>query len=267
MKKKILVIVPFPRTNAQLANRKEQSKKVILDENIELHYQPVKAAPRTFVSQEDYLIADIAILETGLKAQSDGYDAICIDTVSDSGMAALRSVLDIPVIGPGRIMFLTALMLGEKFSIITMWKEWFGLYYKTLTDLNLHDKCVSIRSIDVIPDNRELLKGKEQDIVPLLIDIAKKCIDEDGADVICLGSTTMHQAHEKLESELDVPVINPGPLSYKMSEMLISLDLSHSRKTYPKPKIPKHEMIIKMLEAAAIFEKDKPLEIIDKERK
>ena len=37
MKKKILVIVPFPMTNAQLANRKEQSKKVILDENIELH--------------------------------------------------------------------------------------------------------------------------------------------------------------------------------------------------------------------------------------
>ena len=113
MKKKILVIVPFPMTNAQLANRKEQSKKVILDENIELHYQPVKAAPRTFVSQEDYLIADIAILETGLKAQSDGYDAICIDTVSDSGMAALRSVLDIPVIGPGRIMFLTAFVTAS----------------------------------------------------------------------------------------------------------------------------------------------------------
>ncbi|MBL42666.1 MAG: hydrogenase expression protein HupH [Rhodospirillaceae bacterium] len=252
-------------TESQLLNRKEQSTKVKLNKNIELYYQPVKAAPRTFVSQEDYLIADVGILEAGLKAQEEGYHAICIDTVSDSGVAALRSVLDIPVIGPGRTMFLTALMLGEKFSIITMWKEWFGLYYKTLTDLNMHKKCASIRSIDVVPDNRELLKGKESDILPLLIDASKKCINEDGADVICLGSTTMHQAHAKLQNELDVPVINPGPLSYKTAETILSLKLNHSRKTYPKPKVPKHNMIINMIKAAELNEKNKPLEKIEKE--
>ncbi len=265
METKILIIVPFPMTESQLLNRREQSTKVKLNKNIELYYQPVKAAPRTFVSQEDYLIADVGILEAGLKAQEEGYHAICIDTVSDSGVAALRSVLDIPVIGPGRTMFLTALMLGEKFSIITMWKEWFGLYYKTLTDLNMHKKCASIRSIDVVPDNRELLKGKESDILPLLIDASKKCINEDGADVICLGSTTMHQAHAKLQNELDVPVINPGPLSYKTAETILSLKLNHSRKTYPKPKVPKHNMIINMIKAAELNEKNKPLEKIEKE--
>ena len=265
MNKKILIIVPFPMTEDQLLNRREQSNKVKLDKYTELHYQPVKAAPRTFVSQEDYLLADIGILETGIEAQNQGYDAICIDTVSDSGVAALRSVLDIPVIGPGLVMFLTALMMGERFSIVTMWKEWFGLYNKTLTDLSLHDKCSSIRSIDVVPDNRELLKGKENNIVPLLVEASKKCIEQDGADVICLGSTTMHQAHEALEKELNVPVINPGPLSYKTAETVLSLNLSHSRKTYPKPKVAKHEMVIKMIEAAAINEKDKPLEKIEKD--
>tara|TARA_B100001741_G_C16496104_1_gene572184 strand:- start:91 stop:894 length:804 start_codon:yes stop_codon:yes gene_type:complete len=265
MNKKILIIVPFPMTESQLSNRKEQSQKVTLNKNIDLHYQPVKAAPRTFVSQEDYLIADIGILEAGLNAQIQGYDAICIDTVSDSGVAGLRSVLEIPVIGPGRVMFLTALMLGEKFSIVTMWKEWFGLYHKTLTELNMHEKCSSIRSIDVIPDNRELLKGKESNIVPLLVEASKKCIEKDGADVICLGSTTMHQAHEILQKELSVPVINPGPLSYKTAETILSLNLSHSRKTYPKPKIPKHQMVVKMIEAAAINDKDKPLEKIEKD--
>ncbi len=51
MNKKILIIVPFPMTESQLSNRKEQSQKVTLNKNIDLHYQPVKAAPRTFVSQ------------------------------------------------------------------------------------------------------------------------------------------------------------------------------------------------------------------------
>ena len=267
MNKKILVIVPFPMTEDQLSNRQQQSNKVTLDDNVELHYQPVKTAPRTFVSQEDYLLADMTILEAGLNASNEGFDAICVDTVSDSGIAALRSVLDIPVVGPGRVMFLTALMLGEKFSIITMWKEWFGLYNKTLTELNLHNKCSSIRSIDVIPDNRALLTGKEDAIIPLLIETAKKCINQDGADVICLGSTTMHQSHEKLEKELNVPVINPGPLSYKIAETLLSLKLSHSRKTYPKPKVPKHDMVLNMVKAAAILEKDRPLEKIDEDKK
>ena len=56
--------------------------------------------------------AVVALFEAGRSAQEDGYDAVCIDTMSDSGVNALRSVLDIPVIGPGRCSYLTALMLG-----------------------------------------------------------------------------------------------------------------------------------------------------------
>ncbi len=43
-----------------------------------------------------------------------GFDAVCIDTMSDSGVAALRSSLSIPVVGPGRASMLTAMMLGHR---------------------------------------------------------------------------------------------------------------------------------------------------------
>ena len=42
------------------------------------------------------------MFEAGLSAEDDGYDAVCIDTMSDSGVNALRSVLDIPVIAPAK---------------------------------------------------------------------------------------------------------------------------------------------------------------------
>lgn len=258
--KRILVIVPFPMSTSQLENRKEQSHSVKLDHDTEISYLPVKASPRTFVSQEDYVLADISILEAGLKAEKNNFDAVCIDTVSDSGVAALRSVLNIPVIGPGRTMFLSALMLGEKFSIISMWEEWFGLYKKTLSDLNIWEKCASMRAINYTPDNRNLLSGKENEVFPMLLKEAKKCITEDGADVICLGSTTMHQASIWLSEKLPIPVINPGPLSYKIAEVLLSLDLSQSRKAYPKPKVPRHDMVHLMLESASKADTDRKLE-------
>ena len=260
---RILVLVPFPMSPSELGNRRLQLTKVDLDPDTEVHYQPVKAAPRTYVSHADYALADVSLLEAGLNAQKDGFDGVCIDTVSDSGVAALRSLLDIPVVGPGRVMFSTALMLGERFSIIAMWKEWFGLYKKVLVEMNLTHKCASMRAIDVTPDNRNLLQDKEDETFPKLLETAKQCITQDGADVICLGSTTMHQAGEWLAEKLSVPVINPGPLSYKTAENLCALSLSHSRAAYPNPNIPKRPMVHAMLDAAVEITANHPNEQLD----
>ena len=252
--KQILVIVPFPMSDQNLAMRKQQLKSVQLSDEMEFTFRPVKAAPKNYVSEADMVLADIAILEVGITAEVDGFDAVCIDTMSDSGVAALRSSLSIPVVGPGRASMLTAMMLGHRFSIVTMWKKWQHLYEKTVNDLGIHANLASVRSINVAPDNQALLGGKEDDIFPLLEAAARQAIDEDGADVILLGSTTMHQAHAYLVNALEVPVINPGPLTYKMVEALLGLELSHSRHAYPKSPAPRDKMLHAMLMAASKFD-------------
>jgi len=249
--RKVLVLVPFPMTSDQLAKREAQQEAVDLPSSIEFHYRSTRAAPSNYVSAHDYVLADITLLEAGMRAQEDGYDAVCIDTVSDSGVAALRSLLTIPVIGPGSAMFLTALMLGRRFGVLSMWKRWFGLYERTLRELAIEDRCAGIRSIDTRPDSRNLFEGKEHDVLPRLHAVGLELIEEDGADVICLGSTTMHQAHAYLRERLPVPVLNPGPLSYLAAEAMLALDLTHSRLAYPEPLVAKREMISAMLTAAA----------------
>lgn len=251
---KVLVLVPFPMSVDQLANREEQQDEAVLPSDIVLDYRPTKAAPSNYVSAMDYVLADVTLLEAGMTAADDGYDAVCIDTVSDSGVAALRSVLDIPVIAPGRGMFLTALMLGRRFGVLSMWERWFGLYERILRDLDIEDHCVGFRSIDTQPDSRNLFDGKVDDLLPRLHNAALRLVNDDGADVICLGSTTMHQAHEYLQERLPVPVLNPGPLSYLTAATMLALGLTHSRHSYPKPLVPKKQMISEMLAAAVLSE-------------
>ena len=152
-------------------------------------------------------------------------------------------------------MYAVALMLGRTFGVLSMWNRWFGLYERSLRELGLESKCAGIRAIDVHPDNRNLLGGKE-DVLPLLRDAALQLVDEDGADVICLGSTTMHEAHGYLQERLPVPIINPGPLSYLVAEAVTALGLTHSRNAYPQPLAPKPEMIRVMLDAAAVAQSD-----------
>jgi allantoin racemase len=247
---KILVLVPVPLDEEGVANRRSQQQSVTLGPDLEFEYRPLKAGGDWGDSYHDYLLVDLGIYEAGMTAQEEGYDAVCIDTMTDSGMNALRSVLDIPVIGPGRASYLTALMLGNRFSVLTQWDGWIPFYRKELQEYGLADKCVSIRSINTPPDLRNLLGGKEEVVFPKLVESGLRCV-EDGADVICLGSTTMHQAHSHLTENLPVPVINPGPLTYKLAELVLSLGLTHSRSAYPKPRSPKYETTRLMLEAAA----------------
>ena len=249
--KKVLVIVPFPMSEENLSFRREQLRAIPVSESLSFTFRPVKAAPRNYISQADMVLADIGVLETGLSAEKEGFSAICVDTMSDSGVAALRSVLSIPVIGPGRTSVLAALSLGNKFSIVTMWQKWKHFYMKTLTELGVENALASVRAIDVTPDNQALLSGKEEEIFPLLESAALQAIEKDGAEIIILGSTTMHQSHSYLSARLNVPIINPGPLTYKTIELLLDTELTHSRKTYPISQVSRDQMIKTMLDAAA----------------
>ncbi len=248
--RKILVLVPFEMDEQSLSNRRMQSASVKMAPDVTFDYRAVRAGPTTYDTYHDWLLAEVAMLEAGMSAEEEGYSGVCIDTMSDSGMSALRSVLDIPVIGAGLPSYLTALAVGRNFSVLTQWEAWIPLYERGLREYGLDHKCVSMRSIGVRPDLKNLLGGKLEAVLPRLVEEGRRCI-EDGADVIVLGSTTMHQAHPGLASSLPVPVVNPGPTSYKVIESLIDLGLSQSRTAYAKAAEPKTDMIRAMQEGAA----------------
>jgi Asp/Glu/hydantoin racemase len=248
--KKILTIVPFAMSPENLALRQQQLQGLQFGPDLHFEYRAVKAGPVNYSSHHDFVLADASIFEAGCRAQQEGFAAVCIDTMSDSGVAALRSVLDIPVFGPGKVSMLSALMLGDRFSILTMTSRWKPLYKKALDELGMHHKCASVRAIEVSPDNQALLSGKEEEVFPLLEAAAMKAIEIDGADVIILGSTTMHQAHAHLQARLPVPVINPGPLSYKIAESMLALGHTHSRTAYPRPMHPRLDLLTAMMDAA-----------------
>jgi len=82
---------------------------------------------------------------------------------------------------------------------------------------------------------QELLEGKEEIVFGKLEEQGLAAIEQDGADVIILGSTTMHQSHAYLSEKLPVPVINPGLVAYKICEMFLDLGITHSKRAYPTP--------------------------------
>lgn len=246
--KKIKVIVPIPMDQAGVDNRSEQLPDTVVRKGFRPVFEAVSWGAALGDSYHDMMLMDWTVFQAGVKAEEEGYSAVLIDTVSDSGLRALRSRLNIPVVGPGEAAFMAAMMLGKKFSVLTMWPEWYPLYEKTLTEYGFWNRVASLRSINTRPDLSELLAGKEEVIFEKLKSEADKAIYNDGADVIVLGSTTMHQSAAYLTEHLDVPLINPGLVAYKFLEVLLELDLTHSKKAFPTPEVMNDEGILKGVE-------------------
>jgi allantoin racemase len=244
MPQRIKIIVPIPMDEAGVANRAAQLPPEVVGTDYEVDFVAVSWGAALGDSYYDTMLMDMSVFEAGLRAEEEGYDAVCIDTVSDSGMYALRSRLSIPVIGPGQAGIHAACMLGHKFSVVTMWPQWFHLYRKILSEYKLEARCASLRSIDTRPDLEELLEGKEEVVFQKLEDESRRAIEEDGADVIVLGSTTMHQSHAYLAEKLPVPVINPGQVAFETCKMFLKLGLTQSKTAFPAPEKPNDDGIL-----------------------
>ncbi len=88
-----------------------------------------------------------------------------------------------------------------------------------------------------------MLTGKEEVVFEKLKDQGIRAIEEDGADVIILGSTTMHQSHRFLRDNLPAPVINPGVVDCKLCEALLEMGLTHSKRAFPSPETIQDELL------------------------
>ncbi len=246
---RIKYIIPFPFDEKGVSARASQMPDGLLGPDVTIDFVPVRNSCLLLDSYYESALFDIYIAEAGLQAEQEGYDAVVMDTVSDSGMQILRSRLTIPVIGPGLVAFHLAGMLGQRFSVVTMWDTWRFFYKKSFREYGLDSIVASIRAVNIPPDVEALFAGKEQEMFERLTAEAMKAIEDDGADAIVLGSTTMHEAAGYMAEHLPCPVINPGPTAVKIAEAIVDLGLTHSKIAFPSPGTVQDEKFFSLIGA------------------
>lgn len=240
---RIKVIVPFPLDEEAIARRGAQLTPTMLGDGVTVDYVSVRNSGVLADSAYDNMLIELFVVEAGLNAEAEGYDAVCVDTASDSGVAVLRSRLSIPVVGPGQAAAHIASLLGRRFSIVSTFERWADNCRKNLVTYELSHKVASIRSLTFeSPDVSKLLTDKP-DVIDALATLAHSAVVDDGADVIVLASTTMHQAASTLAERLPIPVIDPGPWSVRLAADLVLLGVSHSRAAHPAPARQQDELL------------------------
>ena len=88
------------------------------------------------------------------------------------------------------------------------------------------------------------LHDDETKLIEAMVEQAVLAVSEDGAHAIVLGCTGMggrfaREVQNGLESAgyAGVPVIDPTGVALKLAESLVTLGISHSKLTFPKPPV------------------------------
>jgi allantoin racemase len=233
-------IIPFPLGPGDLALRADQVPAHLHASGATIDSVPVRNsfamdAPRAATTYYEWALLEPYVLEAGLSAEDEGYEAVVIDTTTDSAIRALRSRLEIPVVGAGITAYAVALVVGRRFSIVTYTDEHRFLVEDSLHSYELREKCASVRAIGVAPVLQGAPQEAQEEEVERFVAAAQRALEDDGADTILVASTTMHKAAAAMAARLPVPVIDPGPVAIALAELLVRLRLSHSKLAYPSP--------------------------------
>lgn len=192
-------------------------------------------APPSVESQAEMELAAPGILERVVRSENEGADAVIIWGGHDPSLVSAREMVSIPVLGPGMASMYIASMLVNQFSLLIQISSVTGIAQRQVRDLGLESRCASIRSVGV--PVLDLLKPESFEAVKQTTIAA---VEEDGAHAICMGCMGLVGHTELLTDTLskshpDIVVINPAQAVVRLAELLISMGLSHSKKSYPYP--------------------------------
>ena len=259
-KKRALVLVPGHADQTKRIGDALLHAAKIEGGSVQFEFKAVRLSPLRWDSGQDWLVGAIGYFDAAADAQSEGYDAVCVLSAGDMAINELRSVLDIPVVGGGKLGYLAALMLGTRFSLLIHWEPWRYLYKDAIEAYGLASLCASIRSMWPTIESKDIGVWTERENereINRIIEIGRQCIEEDGADVICLP-VGLYWAYDKVKRALPVPVINAGAVMLQLVEPLLDLELTHSRVAYPKASTAEVAMFHAMVTAAVAHRAARP---------
>jgi allantoin racemase len=173
---------------------------------------------------EGYLSA-AAVVER-VAAFDEPFDAVVLAGFGEPGREGLRELVDVPVLDVTDSAAAFACQLGYRYSVVTTLARSIPSIEQSLRNAGMLDRCASIRATDL--EVLELEQDEQRTRDRMLAE-ARRAIDEDHAEVICLGCAGMAGVDKELERALGVPVVDGVVAAVKLAESLHEYGLKTSK--------------------------------------
>ena len=154
-------------------------------------------------SRSASVVAAHAALEA-FAEHGQGCDGVYLACFGDPGLAALKEVSPVPVIGMAEASCTEAARRGRRFGIVTGGALWKPMLQEFVATLGLSPQLAGIRT--VAPTGDQIARDPAA-ALSLLAEACTACANEDGADIVILGGAALAGLAQRIQPRVAVPLM------------------------------------------------------------
>ena len=170
-------------------------------------------------TRAEAVLGGAVALEMLAEAQHD-VDAVVIAAFGDAALGGARELCPVPVIGLAEAGMLTACMLGGRFAVVTFAQALEPWYRECIQWHGLGARCAGVRALSGGFNAIGEVQDEKED---LLVELARRAVDEDGADVVVLAGAPLAGLASRVADRIPVPSVDCVAASVKQAEALVAL--------------------------------------------
>ncbi len=170
------------------------------------------------------------VIEAVIAAERAGADGVIVYCFGNPAVEGAREAVSIPVIGLGEAAEVAALLLGDRFGIISTIPEAVPRLWRKARVLGVEGRLVA-----VVPMGIPVLDlGDRRRAVEAGLTAGRELVAR-GAQVVILGCGSLLGVADELQRGLGIPVVVPAVAAVKLAEAYVKMGIAHSKVAYPPP--------------------------------
>jgi len=219
------IVLINPNTTESMTMRMHEVVTPLLGDQVQLTPLTAASGMASIEGYFDEVFVVPPMIEL-LKPIAGEIDGVVVGCFDDTGVDALRAMLNVPVIGICQAAMLSASMVATGFSVVTTLPRSVPVIEELALRYGMERQCRRVRAADIPvlaleeegSDAREKIRAE-----------VERAVAEDRCEAVILGCAGMTDLPVWLARETGVPVIDGVVAGVKMMEALIGAGITTSK--------------------------------------
>ncbi len=213
------LLLANPNTTPAITERMAAAARAVAAPGTEIKPATGTFGASVIASRMEMTIGDYANLEL-VAAEGGDCDAVIVASAIDSGLAAIRQMMAVPVIGITEAALHTACLLGGRFGLVVSSARTAAVLREMVAHYGLTSRLAGIRATDV---EAQATLADPGAVEAAVVRAAGVLVEADGAECVILTSAVMAGMPGRIAARVPVPVIEGVSCAVGLAEGLVRL--------------------------------------------
>lgn len=193
-------------TSTDVTERMRLRSQQIADDQAIINAATPTFGPAIIASRAENAIATHAVLDAAARHRMEN-DGVLLAVSMDTGLSALREMLDIPVVGMTEAAVVSACMLGEQIGFLTLGPQMLPMYKEAVGAYGLDSRIAAWRAL-TLPSAYAATDLTDESVAHALTEACEELVEREGVDVIILSGAVLTGYVSRLTPHVSVPLVD-----------------------------------------------------------